>query len=155
MIDDPLTPWEGPHPYAVLAPAGVTPHTSRAELRDVPFVLLGRRLMAPRTQQAWEQLRTVRRRLLVDLLLYEVDLAAAVTAARRRLADESGAAASPAGTGGPNADAPGAHGPDATAVGDEAGADAPATGGPTSPNRAVPLPEPLSALLDDLLPFDR
>ncbi|MFI1678359.1 hypothetical protein [Streptomyces sp. NPDC020607] len=63
-------------PYELLAPAGVTPWTSHKDMQDVSFELLARHLMTPVTQQAWDELRSVRRRLLVDLLLYDVDLAA-------------------------------------------------------------------------------
>ncbi len=73
MIKDPDASWEGPFPYEVLAPAGVTPWTTHAAMRDVSFELLARHLMTPVTQQAWDELRGVRRRLLVDLLLYDVD----------------------------------------------------------------------------------
>ncbi|MGA4845989.1 hypothetical protein ACOBQB_06900 [Streptomyces sp. G5(2025)] len=76
MIKDPDASWEGPFPYDALAPAGVTPWTTHADMRDVSFELLARHLMTPVTQQAWDELRGVRRRLLVDLLLYDVDLAA-------------------------------------------------------------------------------
>ncbi|MFD9073069.1 hypothetical protein [Streptomyces lasiicapitis] len=71
MIKDPES---APGPYDALAEAGVTPWTSHADLRDVPFELLARHLMTPATQAAWDELRTVRGRLLVDLFLYDVDL---------------------------------------------------------------------------------
>ncbi|MFD4629256.1 hypothetical protein ACFVYR_05045 [Streptomyces sp. NPDC058284] len=73
MIEDPSG---GPTPYEVLAPAGVTPWTSHKDMQDVSFELLARHLMTPVTQQAWDELRGVRRRLLNDLLMYDVDLAA-------------------------------------------------------------------------------
>ncbi|WJV45513.1 hypothetical protein [Streptomyces flavofungini] len=73
MIRDPDS---GPGPYEALAEAGVTPWTSHADLRDVPFDLLARRLMTPFTQAAWDELRTVPGRLLVDLFRYDMDLAA-------------------------------------------------------------------------------
>ncbi|MEV0126013.1 hypothetical protein AB0I16_31465 [Streptomyces sp. NPDC050703] len=76
MIKDPDASWEGPFPYDALAPVGVTPWTTHADLRDVSFELLARHLMTPVTQQAWDELRGVRRRLLVDLLLYDVDMEA-------------------------------------------------------------------------------
>ncbi|MEU6124434.1 hypothetical protein [Streptomyces sp. NPDC047123] len=76
MIKDPDADGDGPLPYDVLAPAGVTPWTSHEDMREVSFELLARHLMTPVTQQAWDELRGVRRRLLVDLLLYDVDLAA-------------------------------------------------------------------------------
>ncbi|MBW5424465.1 hypothetical protein GKQ77_23365 [Streptomyces sp. BG9H] len=93
MIKDPDASWEGPFPYDALAPAGVTPWTTHAEMRDVSFELLARHLMTPVTQQAWDELRGVRRRMLVDLLLYDVDLDAelplAVAEIDRSLAAEA------------------------------------------------------------------
>ncbi|QDQ14292.1 hypothetical protein [Streptomyces spectabilis] len=73
MIQDPDGP---PSPYDALAEAPVTPWTSHAELRDAPFELLARRLMTPAAQAALDELRTVPGRLLVDLFLYDVDVAA-------------------------------------------------------------------------------
>ncbi|ATL31314.1 hypothetical protein [Streptomyces formicae] len=86
MIKDPSASGEGPFPYDVLAPAGVTPWTTHADMRDVSFELLARHLMTPVTQQAWDELRTVRRRLLVDLLMYDVDLASELPLAAEELA---------------------------------------------------------------------
>ncbi|MEV7190319.1 hypothetical protein AB0N81_00740 [Streptomyces sp. NPDC093510] len=76
MIKDPSADGGGPSPYDLLAPAGVTPWTSHKDMQDVSFELLARHLMTPVTQQAWDELRGVRRRLLVDLFLYGVDPAA-------------------------------------------------------------------------------
>ncbi|MFG3258311.1 hypothetical protein [Streptomyces sp. NPDC048172] len=81
MIHDPSAAWDGPFPYEVLAPAGATPDTPHAEMQDLSFELMSRRLMTPRTQRAWHELRTTRRRLLADLLLYDVELARDVGAA--------------------------------------------------------------------------
>jgi hypothetical protein len=50
-------------------------------MQNVPFDLLARRMMTPHVQQAWQELRTLRRRLLVDLMLYDVDPGADVAAA--------------------------------------------------------------------------
>ncbi|MFJ2773960.1 hypothetical protein [Streptomyces sp. NPDC087300] len=86
MIKDPRASWEGPFPYDALAPAGVTPWTSHADMQDVSFELLARHLMTPVTQQAWDELRTVRRRLLVDLFLYDVDPAAELPLAAEEIA---------------------------------------------------------------------
>ncbi|WP_033322594.1 hypothetical protein [Streptomyces yerevanensis] len=72
MIEDPA---DGPgrtSPYTVLAAVGVTPRTTHAEMQDVSFELQARRLMSPQTQQAWNDLRDTRRRLLLDLLMYDV-----------------------------------------------------------------------------------
>ncbi|GGS16161.1 hypothetical protein GCM10010252_64570 [Streptomyces aureoverticillatus] len=91
MIKDPES---APDPYDALADAGVTPWTSHADMRDVPFELLARRLMTPAAQTAWDELRTVRGRLLVDLFRYDVDLAAelpgAVAEIDRELAGPGG-----------------------------------------------------------------
>ncbi|MEU8955177.1 hypothetical protein AB0C93_12820 [Streptomyces sp. NPDC048518] len=84
MIKDPCADGDGPLPYDVLAPAGVTPWTTHRDMQEVSFELLARHLMTPATQQAWDALRSVRRRILVDLLLYDVDLAAELP---RALAD--------------------------------------------------------------------
>ncbi|MDJ1137447.1 hypothetical protein [Streptomyces iconiensis] len=76
MFKDPRTTWDGPYPYDVLAPAGVTPETTHADMQDVSFELMTRRMMTPETQTAWNELRTVPRRLRADLVLYDVDPAA-------------------------------------------------------------------------------
>lgn len=100
MIKDPSTSWDGgPFPYDALADVGVTPRTSHADLQDVSFELLARRLMTPVTQQAWDELRVVRRRMLAELLLYDVDLASDIPAAQAaldRALDRALAAAEPA-----------------------------------------------------------
>ncbi|GDY31983.1 hypothetical protein [Gandjariella thermophila] len=90
MIKDPLTVWNGPFPYDALAPAGITPRSTQAEVEDASFTLMTRRLMNPVTQKAWDELRDVRRRLLADFLLYDVDPAdfdEARQHVRRELAD--------------------------------------------------------------------
>lgn len=76
MFKDPRTSWDGPYPYDVLAPAGVTPRTTHAEMQDVSFDLMTRRMMTPGTQTAWNELRTVPSRLRADLVLYDADPAA-------------------------------------------------------------------------------
>ncbi|MWA14319.1 hypothetical protein [Streptomyces sp. BA2] len=82
MIKDPSTSWDGgPYPYDALAEVGVTPGMSHADLQDVSFELLARRLMTPATQQAWDELRVVRRRMVAELLLYDVDLPSELPAA--------------------------------------------------------------------------
>jgi hypothetical protein len=88
VIKDPLTAWDGPFPYDELAPVGVTPEVSHAAMADVSFELMTRRMMNSRTQKAWDELRTMRRRLLIDLLLYDVDPAEELGRARTALAAE-------------------------------------------------------------------
>ncbi|MGW7073977.1 hypothetical protein ACWGH2_01085 [Streptomyces sp. NPDC054871] len=95
MIKDPSTSWDGgPYPYDALAEVGVTPGMSHADLQDVSFELLARRLMTPATQHAWDELRVVRRRMVAELLLYDVDLAAELPAAEAEL-DRALAAGAP------------------------------------------------------------
>ncbi|MFC8128841.1 hypothetical protein [Streptomyces sp. NPDC057302] len=101
MIKDPSTSWDGgPFPYDALAEVGVTPGTSHAGLQDASFELLARRLMTPVTQQAWDELRVVRRRMVAELLLYDVDLEAEIPAAQAAL-DRAFAAAEPLAPTGP------------------------------------------------------
>ncbi len=86
MIKDPM--WRGLFPYDALAPAGITPESSMREVRDASFDLMARGLMSSEVRQAWDELRTVDRRQVVDFLLYPVDLAADVEAARRALEED-------------------------------------------------------------------
>jgi len=71
-IEDPAGGPGRTPPYTALTPVGVTPGTTHEEMQDVSFELQGRGLMSPQTQQAWNELRSTRRRLLIDLLLYDI-----------------------------------------------------------------------------------
>lgn len=73
MIEDPLTSWPGRFPYQALAGAGITPLSTQDEVEDVAFTLMAEGAMNPTTQQAWRRLRDVPTRLVVDLLLYDID----------------------------------------------------------------------------------
>jgi hypothetical protein len=73
MFKDPLTVWSGRFPYDALAPAGITPDSPQDEVEDASFTLMTMGLMNPATQQAWHELRDLRRRMLVDFLLYDTD----------------------------------------------------------------------------------
>ncbi|GAA4232488.1 hypothetical protein GCM10022254_32470 [Actinomadura meridiana] len=73
MIEDPLTTWPGGFPYRVLADAGITPRSTRADVEAAAFTLMAEGMMNPTTQQAWSRLRDVPSRLLMDLLLYDID----------------------------------------------------------------------------------
>jgi hypothetical protein len=89
MIKDPFTAWDGPFPYDILAPAGATPELSHSAIQDdVAFALLTQGLMNPRTQQAWRELRTIHRRLVADFMLYDVDPADDIDAARAEVEHE-------------------------------------------------------------------
>ncbi|WP_344530381.1 hypothetical protein [Streptomyces albiaxialis] len=92
MIHDPSTAWDGPFPYEVLAPAGADPDTPHAEMQDLSFELMARGLMTPRTQRAWHELRTTRRRLLADVLLYAQEAGPEAVAAAREAAEAEEAA---------------------------------------------------------------
>jgi hypothetical protein len=76
MFKDPLLRWSGHHPYDVLANAGITPDSTLREILDVSFDLMAQGLMTAEARQAWDELRLVSRRLVVDFFLYPVDLPA-------------------------------------------------------------------------------
>ncbi|MEV0091409.1 hypothetical protein [Streptomyces sp. NPDC050738] len=81
MIKDPGTAWNGPFPYDVLAAVGVTPETTQRDLqKDISFELMLQGLMTPEAQTAWHELRTPDSRLLMDVLMYDVDPAASIAA---------------------------------------------------------------------------
>lgn len=88
MIKDPLSGWLGPDPYEELASVGVTPATTHEELLDASFALLRARKMNPGIRRALDELRMIDRRLFVDLLRYNVDLAAEIAAAQTLPAPE-------------------------------------------------------------------
>jgi hypothetical protein len=85
VIKDPLTVWDGQFPYDALAPAGITPGSTREEVEDASFTLMAEGLMNPATQKAWHELRDLQRRLLVDFLLYDIDPLTDIGAARDRI----------------------------------------------------------------------
>jgi hypothetical protein len=72
VIKDPLTVWNGQFPYDALDRAGITPESSQSDVEEASFTLMTGRMMTPAAQKAWHELRDIRRRLLVDLLLYDV-----------------------------------------------------------------------------------
>ena len=82
MLKDPCLRWDGPFPYDALADVGVTPHSSMEQVRDASFELMANGTMTQEARAAWDTLRVTGSRLLVDFLLYDVDLQAAVEAAR-------------------------------------------------------------------------
>lgn len=85
MIKDPFTVWNGAFPYDVLAPVGVTPALSHSALQEAAFDLMAQGLMNPETQRAWDELHRIPRRLMIDLLLYDVDPADDTDAAREEV----------------------------------------------------------------------
>ncbi len=84
MLKDPLTRWQGPFPYDLLAPVGITPQSSLKEVMDASYDLMAQGLMTPDVRAAWDKLRHTSERLVVDFFLYDIDLA--VEARRHRAA---------------------------------------------------------------------
>lgn len=74
MLKDPLLRWSGPFPYDALAPAGITPDSTTREILDASFDLMVQGRMTPEVRQAWDELRRVPQRLVIDFFLYPVDL---------------------------------------------------------------------------------
>jgi hypothetical protein len=93
VIKDPLTVWNGQFPYDALGRAGITPESSQSDVEEASFTLMTGRMMTPATQKAWHELRDIRRRMVVDLLLYDIGLdtepAQAGDRIQRELADTS------------------------------------------------------------------
>jgi len=71
-MKDPLFQWDGPFPYDVLATVGVTPDSTMQQVNDASFDLMAQG-MTPKVRAAWDELRLVRRRLVVDFFLYRLD----------------------------------------------------------------------------------
>lgn len=79
LIKDPHLPWHGEFPYdrlnAALARAGrppLGPDSTAREIRDAYFDLMAAGRPAGKDRAAWDDLRLLERRLLVDFFLYEV-----------------------------------------------------------------------------------
>lgn len=71
-MQDPLLDWDGVFPYDALAAVGVTPQSTMQQIRDVSFDLMARG-MSVEERAAWDQLRLVEKRLVVDFFLYQTD----------------------------------------------------------------------------------
>jgi hypothetical protein len=85
MIPDPAGDPDGRPPYELLACVGLTPETSHALVQDASFELLSRRLLTPERNLAWDELRVLRRRMLVDFFLYDIDPSEELDGAARSL----------------------------------------------------------------------
>ncbi|GAA2041510.1 hypothetical protein GCM10009839_49970 [Catenulispora yoronensis] len=88
MIRDPLAEWDGPYPYDELADIGVTPDYTHKAMGEVTFTLMTQSKLSGRARQAWHELNDLQNRLLIDFLLYDVDLVGEIQAARGRTAPE-------------------------------------------------------------------
>lgn len=88
MIKDPLTRWQGVFPYDALEAAGITPMSTQTEVLDASYDLMAEGLMTTEVRRAWDELRLLPSRLLVDLFLYPLDLQAELVATHARLGAE-------------------------------------------------------------------
>ncbi len=98
MLKDPLLRWRGLFPYDALAPAGVTPDSPMAEILDASFDLMAQGAMTHDARQAWDELRSVSRRLVVDFFLYPIDLPRESAPAQQALDDRLTVAPRPGGS---------------------------------------------------------
>lgn len=64
---------EGHCPYRVLADVGIGLLSSMKEIRDSSFLLMQEDRWTPDVRAAWNELRMVERRLVVDFLRYDMD----------------------------------------------------------------------------------
>lgn len=96
MIRDPAARGSGADAYDMLAAAGITPHSSAGEVLDASFELMARGLMTVEVRQAWDELRAVERRLVVDFFYYEVDLETQIATATQDLEHDLLAPSAPA-----------------------------------------------------------
>lgn len=89
MLKDPLTQWdEGKFPYDALKEAGITADSGMKEVLDASFRIMEKGLWDPEMRAAWDQLRKVERRLLVDFFMYPVSEEEIVRQLESSLADE-------------------------------------------------------------------
>lgn len=72
MVKAPLFQWNGPFPYDVLAKVGITPGSTMKQINDAGFDLMSKG-MEIEDRAAWDELRLVRKRFVVDFFLYQTD----------------------------------------------------------------------------------
>lgn len=74
MIKDPLMQWEGDaFPYDALVEAGIKPESPMKQILDAAGDLIEKGLWSQQKRMAWDELRTIERRLWVDFFLYPVE----------------------------------------------------------------------------------
>jgi hypothetical protein len=83
MHKDPQAGRDGGCPYELLAEAGVGPGSSMKEILDASFVLMEQGRWSPTVRAAWDELRSVERRLAVDFLRYDMDIGTEAASARQ------------------------------------------------------------------------
>ena len=71
-MKDPLFKWDGPFPYEVLASVGIAPTSTMQQINDASFDLMAKG-MSQEERTAWDELRLVKKRLVVDFFLYQSD----------------------------------------------------------------------------------
>jgi len=69
MYQDPDMTWDGEFPYDVLAPAGITPDSSRRQVLGA-IKYFTQRQQGGNVQRAWKMLRISEERLFFDFFLY-------------------------------------------------------------------------------------
>lgn len=82
MLTDPQASREGGVPYDLLAGVGIGPSSSMKEILDASFLLMEQGRWSPEVRRAWDELRTIERRLAVDFLLYDVEVGTETAHAR-------------------------------------------------------------------------
>lgn len=74
MIKDPLMQWESDlFPYDAMVEAGITPESGMKQILEAAGDLIEKGLWSQQKRMAWDELRTIERRLWVDFFLYPVD----------------------------------------------------------------------------------
>jgi hypothetical protein len=70
-MQDPLFTWPGPFPYDLLAKFNITPNSTIQEINDAGFDMIAAGTLEE--QDAWSELRLLKRRLLVDFFRYQIE----------------------------------------------------------------------------------
>jgi hypothetical protein len=69
-MKDLLFNWEGSFPYDLLSRSNITPNSTIQEINEAGFDLIASGTV--QEQDAWHELRLVKRRLLIDFFLYQM-----------------------------------------------------------------------------------
>lgn len=71
-MKDPLLNWNGSFPYDVLSVVGIDPDSTMQQVNDASFDLMAGG-MSQEERAAWNELRLIDKRLVVDFFLYQTD----------------------------------------------------------------------------------
>ena len=71
---DPLFSWDGIYPYDALEHVNVTPLSSMKEIKNASFVLMANGGMSTLERVAWDNLRVVDKRLMIDFFQYQTQI---------------------------------------------------------------------------------